>query len=146
MAFTYTGPAESDRDLVRFLIQDTDSTDALFQDAELDYLLETEGSALKAAARACEVLIAKFAQWNDESVGGVRVSFSQRADSYRKLMADLKRRIAMRSAVPYAGGISRADKDANIQDSDRVAPMFTRNLHDLPNSVEDSEGEERGDQ
>lgn len=140
MSWTYSeNPASSTRDQLRFLIQDTDIQDQLLSDGELDYLLTSEGSALSAAARAAEILVARFSKEMDEKVGGVSVNFSQRAESYRKLMADLKRRIALKSAMPYAGGISQSDKDARATDDDRVQPAFTIGMDDLPQTSLDRE-------
>jgi hypothetical protein len=40
MTFTYSGdPTTSTRNKVRFLLNDTSSTDVLFSDEELDYLI-----------------------------------------------------------------------------------------------------------
>jgi hypothetical protein len=40
MTFTYSGdPSTSTRNYVRFLINDTNSTDALFSDEEIAYLI-----------------------------------------------------------------------------------------------------------
>lgn len=66
MAATYDTSLPADRDHVRFLIGDTDTSAALFQDAELDAVLEEEtatGKALKyfAAARALGILQARWA-------------------------------------------------------------------------------------
>ena len=42
------------------------------------------------------------------------------------LLGELKTRHAMRSATPFAGGISLAQKDSVEDDSDRVPPAFER--------------------
>jgi hypothetical protein len=34
------------------------------------------------------------------------------------------------TAAAYAGGISRADKESNRSDTDRVKPAFRRGMHD----------------
>jgi len=52
MTFTYSGdPSTSTRNYVRFLIHDTDSTDALFSDEELNYVITEWGSDAYSAAR-----------------------------------------------------------------------------------------------
>lgn len=132
MAWSYSGnPQSSAKDQVRFLIQDTDSKDQQLTDEEIAFLIELEGSSLKAAIKAVETLYARFARYTDESVGQVRVSWSQRADQYRKLADSLKRHAFVRLAAPYAGGISRADKETREMNDDRVEPIFTRQLHDI---------------
>jgi hypothetical protein len=63
MTFTYSGdPSTSTRNYVRFLIHDTDSTDALFSDEELNYVItEWGGDAYKAPRECAEILIARLA-------------------------------------------------------------------------------------
>lgn len=63
MAFTYSGnPGSSTRDLVRFLISDTDSSDPMFQDAEIDYLITLWGTdGYGAAIAAVRTLIGREA-------------------------------------------------------------------------------------
>ena len=56
MAFTYVDPSSGDRDKVRFLVQDTDSTDAHLQDAEITYLVSTWGNVYDAAIAAAEII------------------------------------------------------------------------------------------
>ena len=63
MAFTYSGnPGSSTRDLVRFLISDTNSSDPMFQDAEIDYLITLWGTdGYGAAIAAVRTLIGREA-------------------------------------------------------------------------------------
>lgn len=69
MAFTYSGnPGSSTRDLVRFLISDTDSTDPMFQDAEIDYLVTLWGAdGYGAAIAAVRTLIGRDANLSSQS-------------------------------------------------------------------------------
>ena len=54
---------------------------------------------------------------------------------------------ALSAATPYAGGISSSDKDLMESDSDRVKPMFKRELMRFPGttSAGDIERQERED-
>ena len=53
MAFTYGGdPANSNREAVRFWSGDTNSSDQLLADAEIDYLLTLETKVIQCAATA----------------------------------------------------------------------------------------------
>lgn len=132
MAFSYSGdPSDSNRDEVRFLIQDTDSSDPLFQDAEIDFLITDEGSPLKAAMRGAETLMAKFSGLCDENVGRVRVAFGQKSEAYMRLCAKFRRRLAIRDAEPFAGALRESQKDSQELDQDRVPPIFTRDKHDF---------------
>ena len=69
MTFTYSGdPSTSTRNYVRFLINDTDSTDPLFTDEELNYVISEAGSnAFKSARECAEILIARFSRLADSS-------------------------------------------------------------------------------
>jgi len=88
MAFTYLGTLASDRDKVRFYIQDTVSgsgpkpSNGNFTDAELDGLLTAEGNWQQAVAAAFEALAASWAGYADWQVGPRRESSSQIAQRY----------------------------------------------------------------
>jgi hypothetical protein len=133
--WTYTGnPQSRDLDAVRFLIGDTDADDQQLQDAEINYLLSAHGSVNGAAIAAAEAVMAKYARKVDKAVGDLRISYSQRVEHYAKLVATLKRKVAI-TAVPFAGGISLSDKLAREQDDDRVPPAFTRDLDSVDEMV-----------
>lgn len=130
MTWTYTGPANSDSDAVRFLIGDTLSTDPLLSNEEVAWLLSERGGVYPAAIQACETLAAKFARMTDTVVDDVEVKASQRAKQFRELRADLQRRAALSGgALPYLGGQSISDKQAREDDTDRVPPIFGRDMH-----------------
>ena len=131
MKFSYSGdPRNSDKDKVRFLVGDTSATSPLLQDPEINYLLETEGTALSAAVAAAIGIAAKFARLMDESVGDVSKSYSQRHEHYLKLATSLRQRRAEKSVCPFAGGISESDNQITETDPDSIKPSFTRDLHD----------------
>jgi hypothetical protein len=86
MTFTYSGdPTTSTRNKVRFLLNDTASTDVLFSDEELDYLITEWGTNVYEICRAaCEVLVSRFTRLADstsKSVGDISVSESYSAKS-----------------------------------------------------------------
>lgn len=77
MAFTYSGdPGTSTRDLVRFLLSDTNSASPLFEDAELDYLITIWGDAYTSAIEACRNMIGREADGSSLSrkVGDLTIS------------------------------------------------------------------------
>lgn len=124
--FSYSGsPNSSPLDRVRFSLGDTNAKTAQFTDGEILALLEDAGEdPLAAALLACDALVAKYAGACDESVGSVSMAYSQKAAGYRALADTLRARLAKR-AVPYAGGISYADKRRQQMDRDRVQPQFS---------------------
>ena len=91
MAWTYSGdPANSDRDKVRFLIGDTDTTNQLLQDAEIAYLLSVyDNDPFMSAVMGCRSLASKFSAKADysRSVGDLSIStqYGATADRYLKL-------------------------------------------------------------
>ena len=80
--------------MVRFLIGDTDSTNAQLNDNEISSLLNiTANNANTAAIYACRSLATKYASKADysRSVGGLSIStqYGATADRYLKLAATL---------------------------------------------------------
>jgi hypothetical protein len=94
MAFTYVDPTSGDRDKVRFLIQDTDSTDAHLQDAEITYLITVWGNVYAAAAYAAETIAAKYSHKTNysRSIGDLSISesYSESATQFRELAKSLR--------------------------------------------------------
>lgn len=90
MAFTYLGTLTTDRDKVRFYIQDVSEDsgpkpdDANFTDAEIDGLLTAEGNWEQAVAAAFEVLAAAWAGYADWQAGPRRENASQIAQRYQE--------------------------------------------------------------
>lgn len=93
--WSYTGnPSARAIDMVRFLIGDTDSTNAQLNDNEISSLLNiSANSANTAAIYACRSLATKYASKADysRSVGGLSIStqYGATADRYLKLAATL---------------------------------------------------------
>lgn len=130
MTWLYSGnPGYSPKDQVRFLIGDTDQSDPLLQDAEIEWVLsQYQFSPINAAIRCCEGIVAKFSRLANEAVGQVRIDFKQKAEGYLKMMVVLKMRLATEDAAPYAGGISISDKQQQVQNTDRVRPDFRKHM------------------
>ena len=132
MTWSYSGdPSNSDLDKVRFLIGDTDQTDQQLQNEEINYLVSSEGSVNDAAIKACYTLAAKYSRQIDQKVGQVDYKCSQRIKSYLELAKRLEDQISDQPVAPYAGGISKSDKETNRLDDDRVKPKFTKELHSV---------------
>lgn len=83
---------------------------------------------MNAAIRCCESVVAKFSRLANEAVGQVRIDFKQKAEGYLKMQTLLKSRLATEDAAPYAGGISISDKQAQVQNTDRVRPDFRKHM------------------
>ncbi len=136
--WTYSGnPSASDLDALRFTLGDTDSGSQQASDEELLYLINAYGSIRNAAIAACDALSAKAVQGGiDKKVGDLHISGSQLSGNYQNLRARLVRNAAL-TATPKAGGISVADKTANVENSDNTSPSFYRGQFDQPSNPED---------
>lgn len=130
MTWRYSyNPGYNAKDQVRFLIGDTDHTDPLLQDEEIEWVLtQYNNTPMNAAIRCCESIIAKFSRLANESVGQVKIDFKQKAEGYIKMQTVLKTRLATEDAGPYAGGISKSDKRSNNQNTDLVKPDFRKHM------------------
>ena len=135
MTWTYTDPSASDKDAVRFLVGDTDTTDQQVTDEEIAYALAAEGSVNQAAASIARSIAAKYARKVDKSVGDLKYSYSQRQKAYLDMADRLEKDAAISGASPYAGGISRSDKETVRDDDDRVAPRIRRGQMDNPGTL-----------
>ena len=122
MSWSYSGnPTGSDKDQVRFLIGDTDETDQLLQDEEINFLLQAKGSAQSAAIHACSVIMATLAREVDYTIGPESVKASQRLENYKTIMQNLKSLNIGANAAP-----SFKDPLADISDE----PLFDIGMHD----------------
>lgn len=140
MTFTYSGdPSTSTRNYVRFLLNDTDSTDALFSDEELSYVItEWNGDAYDAARECAEILIARFARLADsssKSVGDISVSesYSSKITHYQQLAQSLFQR-KMRKSPPAPWAKSDALKSTDDKTTTDFATDFVVGQMDNPNS------------
>ena len=126
MAATYNPAMPANLDKVRFLIQDTVVATAMLQDEEINFMLIEYPNYKMAAANCADVLSSKFASSaEDRAIGNLRLHYADKAKKYADL-ANRLRAQASKVVLPYAGGISKADKNAINDDTDRVEPSFRR--------------------
>ena len=119
---------------VRFLVGDTDSSDQLITDEEVDYAITEEGSTRSAAAMVADALAAEFARKADKQVGQLRIDLSQKAEAYAALAIRLRARSAS-LALPTMGGISISRKETVEADTDRVEPAFFTGMMSNPDAT-----------
>lgn len=116
---------------VRYLVGDTQSNDPQVQDEEITFALSQRSSIFGAAAMVCRSLASQLSRTADTVDKDLRTTLSQRATAYARRAADYEARAIARSgAMPYAGGLSIADKVLNEQNPDRVQPQFTTSMDD----------------
>lgn len=128
--WTYSGnPNYSAKDQTRFLVGDTMEFDKLLSDQEIIWLLgQYNNTPINAALRACETIITRFSRLADETVGRVKIEYSQKAKAYMQTLNMLQNRLAMEDASPYCGGISVSDKQTEAMNSNRVRPDFYKHM------------------
>jgi len=125
----YDSTLATDADKVRLIIGDTDNDHLLLSDEVIDWLLTRNSDIDLAAADACEMVAASLARdFKQMALDGESVT-DEAYDRYMSLAKELRRKVGRRCAMPFAGGVSRADKTSREQDTDRVQPSFTRSLH-----------------
>jgi cell division septum initiation protein DivIVA len=134
-------PANSLADRVRLYVGDTNAAAEQLTDSEVDFLLEDErDDPLRAAARAAEILAAKYASQAEEKRVGPLTLANRRqsqADRYRQLAKALWSRASSGVAAPFAGGISQSDKETRENDGDRVPPIFRRDMMEYVSDEEE---------
>jgi len=125
LTWTYGGdPAANDRDSVRWLVGDTDTTDQLVTDEEIAYALGEFGGPIHAAVVTAEAISALFSRQADKKIGTLSISASQRAKQYCALAEKLKRRIGTDLAEMFVGGTKISEKETLAEDEDAIQPSF----------------------
>lgn len=123
--------ATSAKDQVRAQIGDVLSTDPQLQDEEIATFITGRGSILGACADCCRAIASKFSRSVTQKAGGSAANFSDLAKAYREMALQFEARAAAGgSALPYAGGISNADKLSQELNDDRVSPQFAIGMDD----------------
>jgi len=109
---TYDGPGASEKDTVRFLLQDTDMQNALFTDEEIIYTIDqwydVQGSYEYCASILADRAAAKYAREASYSADGVSINLAQVAQQFRDLAVNLRSEHArlLVGGTPDVGGIS----------------------------------------
>src|SRR4051812_24844476 len=105
---------------VRFLVGDTEVTDPLVQNEEIVFALTQRGSIYGAASIVCRTIAAKFSRLADTVDRDLRDALSSKAKAYAMRANEYEVQAKARSGgMPYAGGISIADKVQQDLDLDR---------------------------
>src|SRR3989304_2024720 len=122
-----------DIEKVRFYVGDTDTSDQQLTDEEVKFAL-SEGGSVRAAASICaDTLAAQYARLADLTEGQLSISYSQRFDHMRSISDDIVDAGTLTDpAMPSAGGIFVADKEATEGDAALVKPSFTVDILDNP--------------
>lgn len=128
MSFTYTDTLATDRDKVRFYLQDTASgsgpkpTDGNFTDEELAGLISAEGTWQRAVAAGYEVLAAAWQRYPSFTADGLSVSRSDIAKGYASKAAEWRKQYGAATSTSRAGSraVTRVDGYSSDVDSHEV--------------------------
>ena len=129
--WSYSGnPASSDRDAVRFWLDDTASP-ALFSDAEIDFVLAAgTASPLDAASQLAERLAMSYARLaTSESVGDVSRTYGDRSAAMLALAKRLQARAASDSGEQVPAALGLASDQGYLVES-----YFWRGMLDNPHA------------
>jgi len=123
-------PGGSLTDRVRFIVGDTDNTDLVLSNGEIEYLLDAHGSPRRAAVYACEAIMAFYARQVDSEIDQIRIIASDRFDHYMKLSLRLRREAGLLMAIPYAGGMFKLEREQDRKSRELVQPIFTTGMQE----------------
>ena len=128
MTFTYVGPATSDRDKVRFLIQDTNASAPHMTDEEISWLISEWADVYDAAANAADILAGAYAHKADysKSVGDLSMNetFSTQSARFSELASSLRLN-RMRRYVPNWV----ANANSLLSTNERNVPIYHTDFH-----------------
>lgn len=113
MTHTYDAPGVSDKDTVRFLLQDTRTDEWILSDEEIDYTIatyaDTYGEHLEyIAAILADTIANRYAREASYSADGVSIGLGQVAQQFRDLAVHLRAqyRDLLVGGFPDVGGIT----------------------------------------
>lgn len=135
VTWSYSGdPASSDKDAVRFYVQDVREDFPLLEDEEIEYVLSTwkpaYDSVIYCAAVCAEVIASKFAREVSVSADGVSVGANELQDKYKKLAEDLRDQW---KEIQGAGAGAEIPSDVWGMWDDTIAQtVFALGMHDNP--------------
>ena len=133
-SYASTGPT-SDKDFIRLTLGLTDTTDQLMTDEEITQTLTNYGNKWKAAAAVAEAVAGKFARRVDSTMGKLKFAYSQRVKAYLDLAKVLRRQAVLSGGgTLWSGAIGIDSKQTEVDDSDRVVPAFSIDMHDFPDT------------
>jgi hypothetical protein len=133
---------------VRFLVGDNVEDKMIMDDAEIEWLISEYANVYMAAAAVCDSIAMKISTTETASgksgpilrkrVGQTDISYASGSGRTAEEFKALGRMLRARGSnyqMPYAGGISIADKHAREDDTDRPRDGFKRGMFDDPSGL-----------
>ena len=136
-----TTTASGKLNTVRLLVGDTDETDQLIQDEEINFALTQSDNVYYAASWVANVIAAKFSRKvSTELDGQLRADYSDLSKQYHKLSGSLRQDGTKYNSASLGlvfGGTEVAAIDAVRARTNRVKPSFTRDQFRINGQYED---------
>lgn len=131
MTWTYSGnPSASALDEVRFLIGDTDTTDQLLSNEEINYQIAEQITLLRVCSESCFAIAAKFARLMSRNIGGLSADFSAKYNQYYEMANAFLARDILTPVRPFISGYKIAQKEAVELDTDRETTFSRKGVMD----------------
>lgn len=125
--WTWDPACTTPKDVVRFLVGDTDSTDQQVVDSTITAFLGLYPDTRKCAAVICRSRAAYWSKFNDFTNGALSESQCRaRADAFSARAAELEQQLVSGTTTMLVGGVSYAQKQAIEDNLDAVPPLFRR--------------------
>lgn len=137
MSFSYN-PSDlstSEKDQVRFLIGDVDSSNPILQDEEIDFAIDSQSNVYYAAAECAIAIAARYAPDVNVTIDGMSVQNQDKMKKYQAIANNLRMRATSNpkfAPAPIITGISISDMQSVDQNSDRPASAFEIGEFDNP--------------
>lgn len=112
MTFTYDLANPTDITRVRFHIGDTISELRIFEDDEIQFVIDEEGSWKKAVIACLQNIILKISSEPDFTADWLQVQYGRSLEGYKAVLAQKKISFGTATAVAIAHHVYRADSDA----------------------------------
>ena len=124
--------ATNEVDAIRLEVADTDPNNWLLANEEIQYAIDQERNTWSAAARCAEMISRLFLRKADVRLGrSMQITYTKAAEQYLAMAKSLRQK-ALGTTPPFVGGMSVSDKIAYNQDTDIVAPLFTKTQQQSP--------------
>lgn len=130
--FNLADLSTSEKDQIRVELQDTDVNNQRLQDEEILQAIAVERNFWSAAARCAEWISRNYLMKADVRLGrSMQIQYAKMSEQYLNMAKSLRQK-ALGTMPPFVGGMSVSDKETYNQDSDLVAPIWTKTMQESP--------------
>ncbi len=138
MTCSYDISLATEKDQVRFLLQDTDCTSNIFEDEEIAWVLTQEANIYMAAACLLDTGINQSSgSLTSKKVGDLSLAFG--LSETRQRIKDLRMKGKSRYELPSMPAQFKDEKEDLREDTDRVPPQFIKKMHDNDGQLDERE-------